>query len=62
MSCINNPFEGHCTMFDDENPEDDNLGCDKEGNCLVENDECPSDSCTYYESEDDDDYDDGMEG
>ncbi len=66
MGCINNnTYQGGCTMFDADDPENENVGCDKEGHCLCENDEAPMDSCTYYESDGSDDeegeYDDGFE-
>lgn len=57
MGCNNNNWNGGCTYFDPA-VNDENLGCDDEGNCLVENDEAPSDGCTYYESDGDDDFED----
>ena len=50
MGCINNPFEGKCHEWN--GVEDDNLGTDKEGNCICEEDENPYDSCLYYENDD----------
>lgn len=50
MGCINNQWDRGCSYFDPNAEEDENLGCDEEGNCLVEEDEAPADSCTYYES------------
>lgn len=60
MGCLNNnTWQGGCTIFDPNSGPDENLGCDEKGNCLVENDEAPMDSCTYYESDgDDEDLDD----
>ena len=56
MACIHNGFEGTCTFFD-ENAEDIdiNLGVSAEGYCICEDDECPTDSCTYFESDEDED-------
>jgi len=48
MGCIYNDFNGKCTFFDEE-VNDPNLGTDKEGNCICEDDECPTNQCTYFE-------------
>lgn len=62
MGCLHNAFNGGCTYFD-PNEKDENLGCDDDGHCMVEDDEYPSDGCTYYSSngdelEGDDELDD----
>lgn len=66
MSCVNCNLDGICIMFDkesfikrDEDSElDSEYGYDKDGNCLVEEDEEPLESCPWYdcvESEEDED-------
>jgi len=55
MSCLNNALGGGgCTYFYADQPKDENLGADAEGNCMCEDDEYPTDSCTYFEDADDD--------
>ena len=54
MACISNGFGGVCHFFDEKANEIDlNLGADAEGfcTCTCEDNECPTDSCTYYESD-----------
>lgn len=53
MGCLHNSFNGGCTYFDGIISVD--IGCDEDGNCICEDDECPSDRCTNYESDDPDD-------
>jgi len=53
MACNHNSFSGVCTYFDENDTEiDPNLGADTEGYCMCEDDEYPTNSCTYYESDD----------
>ena len=54
MACINNGWGGVCHFFDENATDIDlNLGADAEGYCTCEDDECPTNSCTYYESDED---------
>jgi len=52
--CIYNTWQDGCSMAEDAeevNFKTDAVGWDKEGYCVVEEDECPSDSCFYYEDQ-----------
>ena len=60
MGCINNRFGETCSMYS-EGEEDVNLGVNDEGHCIVEDDDSPSDSCTYYESDGSDDEEESFE-
>lgn len=58
MACLHNPNSSPyiCTMFDEESTENgyygkDPVGWTVEGHCVVEDDECPEDSCQHYESD-----------
>ncbi len=49
MGCIYSDFDGNCTEHDGDI--DEGLGCDEDGNCEVESDEDPGQSCNSYESD-----------
>ena len=48
--CIYSNWNGECGMYDKGDSIID-IGCDKEGNCLVEDDPVPSDICIWFESD-----------
>jgi hypothetical protein len=48
MSCKFSDFSGKCTQFDADFLLD-NMGYDKDGNCMVEDDENPLNSCEDFE-------------
>ena len=48
-NCIHNSYGDTCTYYTGE--PDENLGISKEGYCVVEDDEVPLDSCTHYETD-----------
>ena len=50
MGCIYNSWCDGCTMHE-KGTEPIDLGCDVNGNCMVEEDECPSDSCYAYQGD-----------
>lgn len=55
--CICSSWEGTCTLRDEGDTstfKDSPVGWDSEGNCVVEDDECPEDSCQYFEDQDQD--------
>jgi hypothetical protein len=52
--CIHNSFNGTCTYYV-EGEKDENLGVSVEGFCICEDDEYPLDSCTYFETDEDED-------
>lgn len=56
MGCRHSNFDGVCSYFDGNcyDDQEDNVGYDSEGYCVVEEDSEPSDSCIYYESDNDD--------
>jgi len=57
MACLYNSFEGGCHFYDENADDiDPNLGVDSEGHCICEDDPCPTDSCNYYESNEDDEF------
>ena len=50
MNCIYNiGWPSKCSMLNEDEEPNVDLGCDKKGNCMVEDDECPEDSCFYFE-------------
>ena len=50
MGCIYCNYDGICQFFDEDEAEIRPNGCDNNGNCLVEDDPIPSESCEQYES------------
>lgn len=43
--------DGVCTLWEDGMFEHISNSCDEEGNCLIEDDEYPEDSCEDYDEE-----------
>jgi len=53
MGCIYSDFNGKCSMWDEDTPSyNDGLGTDWDGNCIVEEDPNPIDSCSSYQNND----------
>jgi len=50
MGCIYS-HDGECDFFNINDTENRPQGCDEEGNCSVDEDPSPSDSCDMYESD-----------
>jgi len=52
MGCIYSDFEGRCNLYEeeDDNVDDSDMGHDKAGFCMSEDDENPSDNCYSFES------------
>ena len=62
MACLHNSFGGVCSFFDENAVDiDTNLGVSIEGFCLCEDDECPTDSCTYFESNDPQEFEEDLD-
>ena len=57
MSCLHNDFDGMCSYYNSDDP-DPTLGCDEFGNCICEDDPSPIDTCSYYEDDESDDWED----
>lgn len=48
MRCIYLNFSGECTLWEEGN-DDECMGCDSEGFCMVEDDPDPSRNCYLFE-------------